>query len=98
MTLAEATEQVTTRAANVSAIDATLKFIFNENEVIYVDGTTGNTVSNEQKDASCNINIEFDDFVSMLEGNLNPMSAFMEGKMKVEGDMSVAMKLQSILS
>jgi putative sterol carrier protein len=33
----------------------------------------------------------------MLDGKLNATSAFMAGKLKVKGDMSLAMKLQSLL-
>ena len=32
-----------------------------------------------------------------IGGKLDGMTAFMTGKLKIEGDMSVAMKLQSIL-
>jgi len=38
------------------------------------------------------------DFVAMSRGELNPVSAFMQGKIKVGGDMSLAMRLQSILA
>jgi putative sterol carrier protein len=33
----------------------------------------------------------------LLSGDLNPTAAFMGGKMQVEGDMSVAMKLGSVV-
>jgi len=32
----------------------------------------------------------------LLTGDLNPMTAFMSGKIKVDGDMGVAMKLQKL--
>ena len=38
------------------------------------------------------------DFVAMSNGELNAMAAFMQGKIKVSGDMSLAMQLQSILA
>jgi putative sterol carrier protein len=38
------------------------------------------------------------DFVAMTNGELNPMAAFMQGKIKITGDMSLAMRLQTILS
>jgi acyl-CoA dehydrogenase len=34
--------------------------------------------------------------LGMVNGTLNPMTAFMGGKLKVHGDMSIAMKLQSL--
>jgi putative sterol carrier protein len=33
------------------------------------------------------------DYVALIAGSLNPMSAFMQGKLKLQGDMSLAMKL-----
>ena len=39
----------------------------------------------------------FADFDDMINGKLDGMTAFMTGKLKIEGDMGVAMKLQSIL-
>lgn len=38
-----------------------------------------------------------DDFVSMVEGKLAPQMAFMTGKLKIKGEMSLALKLQNIL-
>ncbi len=34
----------------------------------------------------------------MTRGDLDPTTAFMTGKLKINGDMSVAMSLQPILS
>ena len=36
------------------------------------------------------------DFVDMTEGRLDGMSAFMSGKLRVGGDMGLAMKLQNL--
>ncbi len=39
-----------------------------------------------------------EDFIAMTQGELNATSAFMQGKIKISGDMSLAMRLQSILT
>ncbi len=85
------------RADKASAIGNTLKFDFGDQQ-IYLDGNgDSNTVSQEDKEADCTIKIDQEDFESILSGDMNPMSAFMSGKIKVQGDMGVAMKLQSLL-
>ena len=47
--------------------------------------------------ASVTINMKDSDFVDMVEGRLNGQMAFMQGKLKLKGDMSLALKLQQIL-
>lgn len=39
-----------------------------------------------------------EDLIAMVNGDLNPVTAFMQGKVKIQGDMSLAMKLQKLLS
>ena len=54
----------------------------------------------EGEAASPNVTLAMDvqDFIAMSNGELNPISAFMQGKIKVSGDMSLVMRLQSILT
>jgi len=42
------------------------------------------------------VHMSADDYVAMMTGNLNPMMAFMSGKVKVEGDLNTVMKLQQV--
>jgi len=86
------------KAGKAAALENTLKFNFGD-EQLYIDGTGGsNVVSAEDKDADCQVDVGFDDFMSLIKGDLNPMAAVMGGKIKIKGDMGVAMKLQSLFS
>lgn len=38
-----------------------------------------------------------EDYLAMMDGKLNSTSAFMAGKLKIKGDMSLAMKLQAVI-
>ncbi len=98
MSLEIATTKAAEKASNAAALDATVKFAFAEGGFLFVDGTNGNAVHNEDAEAECTVKLTLEDFLSMLDGVLNPMSAFMEGKMVVEGNMGTAMKLQSLFS
>ncbi|MCT4556853.1 MAG: SCP2 sterol-binding domain-containing protein [Pelagimonas sp.] len=49
-------------------------------------------------DADCTIRISQPNLEKLLTGKLNPMTAFAMGKIKVSGDMSVAMKLGKLLA
>jgi putative sterol carrier protein len=46
----------------------------------------------------CTITMSTADFVALVSGQLNPAAAFMTSKLKMKGDMGLAMKLQSLLS
>ena len=49
-------------------------------------------------DADCTLSADAETFQGMMEGDVNPTSAFMTGKLAVDGDMGAAMKLGSLLS
>jgi len=98
-TLEEITEGMRNRVGDDSGLDATLKFDFGDDGVIYLDGSsTPNTVTNEDKDADCTMKISKENFLAMVGGELDGTTAFMMGKLKIEGKMGVAMKLQSVLN
>lgn len=91
------TAQMRDRVGDSSGLNATLKFAF-EDGFIYIDGkSTPNTVTNEDKPADCTIKVKFADFIQISEGKMDPTTAFMMGKLKVEGNTAVAMKLGPIM-
>ena len=99
MELGEVTKKITEAVGVESGLGKTLKFDFGDAGKIYIDGVSKpNSVSNDDKAADCTIKLAWDDFLNMAQGKLDPTMAFMQGKLKVDGDMSIAMKLQPILS
>lgn len=85
------------KAKTAPALGKTLKFDFGDDKM-YVDGSGDtNVISADDNEADCLVIVSLDDFKKMATGDLNPMTAVMTGKMKIKGDMSVAMKLQSLL-
>ncbi|MBJ6370376.1 SCP2 sterol-binding domain-containing protein [Sedimentitalea arenosa] len=49
-------------------------------------------------DADVTLSADADTFRAILEGDMNPTSAFMSGKLSVDGDMGMAMKLAAVLA
>ncbi|MBK8659379.1 MAG: SCP2 sterol-binding domain-containing protein [Bacteroidetes bacterium] len=88
---------LTASASKAAALGKTLKFDLGDNKIFSDGSGSGNVVSTEDKDADCTISVSQDDLLGMMTGSVNPMMAFMSGKIKVQGDMSIAMKLQSLL-
>lgn len=83
-----------------SGLGGTLKFDFGEPGSVYIDGkATPNTVSEgDGKTADCTISVSLETFEKMVKGELDGTSAFMQGKLRVAGDMGLAMKLGPILT
>lgn len=88
---------INAQAASASPIGASIKFQLDDH-IIYVDGKgVSNVISTDDKEADCLIISSMDTFKALQSGDLNPMMAVMSGKVKIKGDMGVAMKLQSLL-
>jgi putative sterol carrier protein len=83
-----------------SGLGGTLKFDFGEPGSVYIDGKSSpNTVADgDGKSADCTITVSLETFEKMVKGELDGTSAFMQGKLRVAGDMGLAMKLGPILA
>ena len=77
-----------------SGFDKSVKFDLKGEGVIVIDGAL---VSTADAPADCTITMSMEDFQEMVAGELNPTAAFMQGKMKIDGDMSVAMALSQLM-
>ena len=97
MTVQDVVSEIQEKASQSSPIGHTFKFVF-EDGVIYVDSTGEETiVTEEDGEADCAMHMKMKTFEKLKAGKLNPMTAVMFGKIKIKGDMGVAMKLQKFL-
>jgi putative sterol carrier protein len=95
MDLNEVADALTKRVGGKSPLGGTLKFDLGEAGTLFIDGSSGdNTVAVDKDDpAKCTITMTADDFRELIHGRLQPAVAFMTGRMRVDGDMGLAMRL-----
>ncbi len=74
-----------------------VKLDFGGEGSVMLDGAA-QQVSEDGGEADTTIKVGWDDWQQMAAGQLDGMTAFMTGKLKVEGDMSNAMQLQGVLA
>lgn len=75
--------------------DGVAKFVIEGEGAIMLDG---NGVRAGDEDADVTLTASADTFRAILDGDMNPTMAFMTGKLSVDGNMGLAMKLGSVLS
>ncbi|XP_055091222.1 sterol carrier protein 2 isoform X4 [Symphalangus syndactylus] len=64
--------------------------------VVDVKNGKGSVLPNSDKKADCTITMADSDFLALMTGKMNPQSAFFQGKLKITGNMGLAMKLQNL--
>ena len=74
-----------------------VKIDFGSEGVVMLDGTA-NQATEVDGEADTTIRISWEDWQALASGQLDGMTAFMQGKLKVEGDMSNAMQLQGVFA
>lgn len=75
--------------------DGNVKFHIKDEGSICVDE---NGARIDDGEADCTLSASVDTFQGLMDGTQNPTAAFMTGKLKVDGDMGMAMKLGALLS
>lgn len=77
-----------------AGFDGVAKFVIGDEGSVIIDGN-GARASDDEADVTLTASIET--FQSLMDGEMNPTAAFMTGKLSVDGDMGLAMKLGSVL-
>ncbi len=75
--------------------DGLAKFVIGDEGSVMID-SDGARAGDD--DADVTLTAATDVFQAILEGDTNPTAAFMTGKLKIDGDMGMAMKLASTLA
>lgn len=75
--------------------DGTVNFVIVDEGTVRIDE---DGVSAGDGPADCTITASAETFESIFQGDLNPTSAFMTGKLAIEGDMGLAMRLAARLA
>lgn len=75
--------------------EGTAKFVIEDEGSVMIDAN-GARAGDDDSDVTLTASAET--FKAILDGEQNPTTAFMIGKLSVDGDMGMAMKLSSVLS
>lgn len=87
------------KVGNDCGLGSVVKFDFGDQGSVTLDASRiPNLVSEVGADPDCTMIISVEDFMAMADGSLDGVSAFMTGRLKIEGNMGIAMKLGAILT
>ena len=98
MSIETARQAITGKVGADAGLDATLKFDCGADGSIFVDGkAVPNEVSDSTGPADCVIKVSLANLEAMIAGELDGTTAFMSGKLQVEGDIAIAMRVSRVL-
>ena len=98
MSIETVTDNIRTRAKHNPPIGARVKFDLGDDGVIMMDGReTPATVNHDDGEADTTVILSLATLKGILDGAVDPNFAFMTGKLKVRGNMGIALKLNTIL-
>jgi len=84
------------KGKDLSTLGSSIKFVVGD-EIVYIDPEAG-TITSDDTEAACTVTVNHETMTEILSGNISSQAAFMTGKLKVAGDMGVALKIGTILS
>lgn len=99
MPLETITEEIRKRMTQAAGLQARVRFDFGDDGCVFVDTTQDPPVISHDAAAEADTTLacSLETFQGFLSGAQDPNIAFMMGKLKVQGSMGLAMKLNSIL-
>lgn len=98
MSLESVTDKIKEKLAFAGALNARVKFDFGDDGRIFVDATQNPPViSHDDSDADTTLLCSLATFESFVDGTGDPNVAFLMGKLKIQGSMGLALKLNGFL-
>ena len=76
-------------------VDGSVKFAFADLGALILDEQGARL--DDGTEADCTISADTDTFKALFDGELSPTSAFMTGRIRIDGDMGVAMRMSGLL-
>ncbi|MCB9963538.1 MAG: SCP2 sterol-binding domain-containing protein [Rhodospirillales bacterium] len=98
MTLDTLKTHILEKLKTATGLTGRFKFDFGDEGLLFIDTTAQpTTVSHQDDDADLTLRTSLETFRNILSGTQDPTMAFMTGKLKIQGSMGLAMKLNSFL-
>jgi putative sterol carrier protein len=96
--MADASKKIAARAEEARQVGALYKFVLNGDDggTWLVDLTDKPGVQETDGTAPCTITMSTSDFVTMMLGTEPPQVLFFAGKLQIDGDIMLALRLQSL--
>ena len=81
---------------DLSVLPGSIKWVV-DSQIVFMNPDNGE-ITDDDVEAACTITTDMETFKGMYDKSVSPQAAFMTGKLKVEGDMGIALKLQTVIN
>lgn len=96
--LSKATAVIAGRVSQKPAFGHTVKIVLADTGTIFMDGTGNvNAVTNKNQEADLTLETSLDVMQSMDRGEMDAFSAYMQGKLSIKGDQSIAIAFGTLI-
>ena len=80
---------------DLSALQGSIKWVV-DSQIVFRN-PENDEITDEDAEAACTITADMETFKGMYDKSVSPQAAFITGKIKIAGDMGIALKLQSVI-